>query len=419
MADPSQLPDDTSSSSDDDISSALAQLQALSGKYRTQSSMNFPLAQEAYSQLTKSASSARQTLQEARQRILSEKYNSAIPLLTASAALGQPTRAGSFAESFGNMSGALADQLQNKAQSERQQAMDLLGVDTKLSDVDERTGLAGLKLAQIEARMKSGMDLPSSYREWVLYNQLSPAQQRAYLEMKRNPNLVVKDVNEIPTIINPSHILHPDLPAEQPLSTQQSEAGAKQQMQESKTVGKGFGEQYDKIQTSGFNANSKITNLQRMQQFLQGMSTGTFTPAKTEVAKIAQGLGIDIDPTLGAKQALAALASEVALQMRNPAGGAGMPGSLSDKDLAFLRSMPPGIEKTPEGNRLLTETSMKLAQRDKDVAALARTYRKAHGQLDEGFFDQLDEWSKQHPLFSEGKTSSPLSDADLLKKWNK
>lgn len=53
-----------------------------------------------------------------------------------------------------------------------------------------------------------------------------------------------------------------------------------------------------------------------------------------------------------------------------------MPGALSDKDREFLESMVPGIEMDPAGRKMIVEARKKLIQRERDVARLAREYRK-------------------------------------------
>jgi hypothetical protein len=99
------------------------------------------------------------------------------------------------------------------------------------------------------------------------------------------------------------------------------------------------------------------------------------------------------------KEAAQALSSEIALQLRNPSGGAGMPGAMSDADRQFLANMVPGLATTPEGRKLMIETATKLAQRDKEVAAMARKYRQKKGNIDEGFYDELAQFSSAKPLF--------------------
>jgi len=190
--------------------------------------------------------------------------------------------------------------------------------------------------------------------------------------------------------------------------TQVAQAGAGrnsaiflQEKEENKAVGKMFGEQFGDIQKAGFNAQSKISRLDRLSQMLDGLQTGKLTPAMTNVKATLESLGISVDDKLGAAQAAEAISNEIALQTRNPAGGAGMPGAMSDKDREFLVATVPGLSKTPQGNRLLIETSKKLAQRDQEVAKIARDYRRKNGQLDEGFYDELQRFADANPLFSD------------------
>jgi len=180
-----------------------------------------------------------------------------------------------------------------------------------------------------------------------------------------------------------------------------------QETAESRKVGEGFADQYMEIQKAGLNSQGKIARLDRMGQLLQGINTGKLQPTVTQIAAVADSLGIKIDKDLGAKQAAMQLTNEMALQLRNPAGGAGMPGAMSDADRQFLMTMPPGLSQTPEGNVLIIETSKKLAQRDAEVAALARAYRKKNGHMDEGFLDDLLAFSEANPLFPQALPRRP------------
>lgn len=180
-------------------------------------------------------------------------------------------------------------------------------------------------------------------------------------------------------------------------SASQQHAGAE--------VGKFFGDTYAQLQRGAMDASGKLTRLTRMESLLKDVETGKLTPAGTNIAAYAKSVGIDIDPNLDNKQAAEALTNEIALQARNPSGGAGMPGALSDSDRNFLSSMTPGLAKTPGAREMIMETSRKLAQRDQEVAKLARNYFKEHGNtLDNGFFDELQNFSHANPLFKDSKT---------------
>ena len=182
----------------------------------------------------------------------------------------------------------------------------------------------------------------------------------------------------------------------------------KQEGAESATVGEGLGKEYLSLQKAGASAQSKINNMDRLSQLLEGVKTGAFVPTMTSMAALADTFGMKIDKNLPAKQAAEALSNEIALQLRNPSGGAGMPGALSDKDREFLQSMTPGIGKTEGGNALIIDTAKKLAKRDIEVAQIARNYRKKNGHMDEGFYTELAQYSEAHPLFGpSGPTQTP------------
>jgi hypothetical protein len=193
---------------------------------------------------------------------------------------------------------------------------------------------------------------------------------------------------------------------------------ATQEKEESKAVGKFLGEQYADIQKAGIGAQGKLDRAARMEQLLERIGTGKFEGVKKDAAAIGQAFGITIDPNLGDKEAFEALSNQLALEARNPSGGAGMPGAMSDKDREFLVQITPNLTKTPDGNRKIIDTAKKLAKRDADVARMSREYRKKNGTLDEGFFEELRQFSESTPLFGGKPAAKPSSAVDAaLKKY--
>jgi hypothetical protein len=151
--------------------------------------------------------------------------------------------------------------------------------------------------------------------------------------------------------------------------------------------GKGFAKQMGKMDDEYASLQRNQRRYNSTQALLSGYETGRLTPFKTEVAAWADSVGMELDKNLPPKQAFEALMSEVALSFRNPAGGEGMPGALSDKDLAFLKSMVPSLSKTKAGNALIIEVRRRLDQaRMRDIEG-ARDYEKQSGSLDAGFYD--------------------------------
>lgn len=204
-------------------------------------------------------------------------------------------------------------------------------------------------------------------------------------------------------------------------------------------VGAGYGEQFTKIQDAAQAAQNTLNTYQRLEGLLEGVKTGRLTPIGTEMAAwikalpgydtASQYFGFNVDENTGNKEAARSLGNFLALQNRNPQGGAGMPGALSHYDLQFLEKMVPSLALTPEGNRLIVETAKKLAQRSLEVAKLAREYRQFNPRkaFDAGFNEYIAKWSEAHPLFKDlkypdqtggaarGKGESSLD--DLLKKY--
>jgi hypothetical protein len=158
-----------------------------------------------------------------------------------------------------------------------------------------------------------------------------------------------------------------------------------------KKMGANYAEQYDGILKGGMGAQNKLRDMQRFENIVSKVPTGKLEPIKAEVAKLANGLGVKVDTEkLGFQEALESMANQYALTLRSPSGGAGMPGALSDKDREFLVNMVPGLAKTGTGNKIIIEGFRRVAQREIEIAALAREYKSKTGKFDDGFFAEVE-----------------------------
>jgi hypothetical protein len=153
------------------------------------------------------------------------------------------------------------------------------------------------------------------------------------------------------------------------------------------------------ILSAGQSAPVNIAKYQQLGRLLQDVDGGKLTQTGTNIASTMNSLGIKIDKNLPNKEAAASLGNEMALQLRSPAGGAGMPGALSDKDREFLTGMVPNANQTSQGRKMLIDSYIALQKRNQQVAQFATNYEKKYGRLDSGFFDQLQSWSGANPLF--------------------
>ena len=169
-----------------------------------------------------------------------------------------------------------------------------------------------------------------------------------------------------------------------------------------KAIDKKLAEQSISIQEGAQQARSKLATLDALGSALQQSGqTGWGGETLLTVQQAGRALGLDIGDNLDAKEAARALGNQLALQLRSPSNGAGMPGAMSDKDREFLVASVPGLTKTPEGNARLIEFMKRIEQRNIEVAQLAQQYEAKNGQIDNGFFKELADWADTNPLFQE------------------
>jgi len=183
--------------------------------------------------------------------------------------------------------------------------------------------------------------------------------------------------------------------SQSPADAADQAAAAKYKLGSAEDLQKAMGE----MQKAGMQADFKISKYTQLTKLLGDYEGGKLSKSAMDLAQLGNSLGIKIDKNLPNKEAAVALSNEIALSLRNPSGGAGMPGAMSDQDRNFLASMTPQLAQTAEGRRQIATAAVALAQRDKDIARAARKYEAKYGRLDNGFYDQLSNWAAANPLF--------------------
>jgi len=169
---------------------------------------------------------------------------------------------------------------------------------------------------------------PSSVQEWEFYNSLPTAQKQQYLEMKRNPNFAVKDVNTVPTVIQPSVVAGT---ATTPLSTQASEASAAGEKKRQESAGGALGAAQGNIEggieTKGSNAVGTTGTLDLAEPLID-IATGSAAGAARD--KVAAFFG-------SAPDSAQAIAQLKVLQANLMTTMPRMEGPQSDRDVALYR----------------------------------------------------------------------------------
>lgn len=96
------------------------------------------------------------------------------------------------------------------------------------------------------------------------------------------------------------------------------------------------------------------SSLNQMSRLLDtGLKTGSLAGlSKSFKGVLSSVLGVEIEG-LAEAEALEAISNKLALEVRNPASGMGLPGATSNRDLDFLIAAIPGLRKSVKGNRLM------------------------------------------------------------------
>jgi soluble lytic murein transglycosylase-like protein len=171
-----------------------------------------------------------------------------------------------------------------------------------------------------------------------------------------------------------------------------------------KTTGESLGKLFVSKQETAVANRQSASKMQAIADTLKGIETGKFSEAMLEGKRTLKAAGLDmgamgITDNVGQLDAARALANQMALELRNPAGGAGMPGAMSDQDRTFLQSMSGGLGMTTQGRALLLESQKRIAARSSEEAKVVRDYAKSHGgRLDIGVYDALESLA-QKPMF--------------------
>ncbi len=169
---------------------------------------------------------------------------------------------------------------------------------------------------------------PSSVQEWEFYNALPQDQKPLYLEMKRNPNFTVKDVNQVPTSIQQSIV---GGVSAAPLSTLPATAAAAETVKQSEgrgaAVGKAQGEITGGIETKGANATT-VQGMLDIAEPLIDVATGSKSGAAYDAVASVFG---------GAPDGAKAIASLQVLQAGLMTNMPRMEGPQSDADVALYR----------------------------------------------------------------------------------
>ena len=162
--------------------------------------------------------------------------------------------------------------------------------------------------------------------------------------------------------------------------------------------GKDAAEAYGKIQESGRMAAKERSRLLQLRSFLKDTYTGPGANAVLAIKRTASAFGVNVDG-LGEGEAARALSNQLAMALRNPSGGEGMPGAMSDADRTFLVQSVPGLANSPSGWRAMVDMRVALADAAVRQAQYAETLRR-QGVPIQDIPGRLQSYADSNPVFS-------------------
>jgi len=162
---------------------------------------------------------------------------------------------------------------------------------------------------------------------------------------------------------------------------------------------------YDKIGQDSADAAQGMSNVGHMRQALSDPNVyqGNGGEAWAAAKGYMKALGMNVAGVENS-QVVNSLHNQLTLAARKVDG---MPGSLSDSDRNFLSAIAPGLNNNPETNAKLLGYMEQMYQRKQKIGQMRDDYVKEHGQLDDGFTQEVNKYVSSNNLFGKAPTSLP------------
>lgn len=142
-----------------------------------------------------------------------------------------------------------------------------------------------------------------------------------------------------------------------------------------KEIGKQLAKDFTKYQADGSKARAALNDLNTMEKALEdpNIYTGIGGTTAQAVKRAAQAFGVNVKG-VGTGELINTISKKIAVGMKD-----NLPGPMSDSDRRFLVEMAPGLNYTPEGNRLMIQMAKLQRQYVIDRGRAFRDYAKANG----------------------------------------
>lgn len=183
----------------------------------------------------------------------------------------------------------------------------------------------------------------------------------------------------------------------------------------SKQHGQDAAKEFATIQGKAQMATAENGNLMALRESLRHAHTGPGANLALGAKRAASLFGIDVEG-LGEAEAARALSNRMAMALRNPAGGEGMPGAMSDADRNFLVQSIPNLESSPAGWRAMIDMRLALNASAIKQAQMAEQLR-VKGVPVQDIPGIIRNYANENPIFRRPQKPAAAGVADLLSKY--
>jgi len=146
-------------------------------------------------------------------------------------------------------------------------------------------------------------------------------------------------------------------------------------------------------------ASTEEARLQQLEYALSRTYSGFGAEQLLTLRQIGGAFGIGDTDTLGAGELARSISNQLALGLRNPAGGEGMPGNMSNADREFLQRSVPSLQNSPDGWREMIDMRRRLNQYALEQSREANRYLEAGGNA-ANLRSHMQRWAEANPLFA-------------------
>jgi hypothetical protein len=179
-------------------------------------------------------------------------------------------------------------------------------------------------------------------------------------------------------------------------------------------------EDFTKVTENSVRARSSLQDVDQMDNLVRngGFYTGIGGEYVQQLRRVGALFKIGVEGASNA-EAFQSLVNQFAMKLRNPAEGGGLPGSISDKDLQFLKQASPGLTTGVDGNLKALDYMRRIHKRALESEQFMHAYIEQHGRIDDKFRSALAKWAADNPLFPEGQSqTTPMKDRPPLSSFS-